>query len=475
MIMMWIAAGFGIATSCLILFRTFERRTLLCARVYCVFLVAQTAFALAAFLRYILRHTSDIRAAGASTKSWVTQAFLSSCVHISMSLLAFFFMTYDLLVLNAPSNVMSGAQKQFVLATYLADTTFLVGAAIFCNIQPWTFSQAFVFCVTTFTTIGYGNLTPKTTISRIVFMIYALLGISVVGFFLTSVRNVMIHSSQESLRKRILALRELRERVQRKELGEGQSTNKCSFLGHILLAVKRWSEKEWDVEEEEQEIESMEEERRSFSASESASHHQPHGQQDNLDVERQKEAPSSALPPKSQDDAIMPRQARRTDSRNLRPESEQWVGMPTSSDTTLPPQEDPAVIAEDEAETDRKSTNRDDLESQAEQDLRRRAQRGAGFRVAVWAIVFWLAGALVFYALERDWTYFDAIYFTYVTLTTIGFGDYIPNSPGGWEFWTYYSLFQIAFVGIVLGTLSDLFEAGGARALQTEGKEESNQ
>ena len=43
-------------------------------------------------------------------------------------------------------------------------------------------------------------------------------------------------------------------------------------------------------------------------------------------------------------------------------------------------------------------------------------------------VAFLLIGSLVFHLLE-GWTYLEALYFSFTTLTTIGFGDYLPSTP----------------------------------------------
>jgi len=49
--------------------------------------------------------------------------------------------------------------------------------------------------------------------------------------------------------------------------------------------------------------------------------------------------------------------------------------------------------------------------------------------VSLLLITSYLAvGALLFTLWERDWTYLIGFYFCFVTLSTIGFGDYVPGT-----------------------------------------------
>ncbi|KAF5383291.1 hypothetical protein D9615_005020 [Tricholomella constricta] len=54
---------------------------------------------------------------------------------------------------------------------------WMVGSAIFMATEKWTFGTALYFCFVAFTTIGYGDLTPKTPAGRSVFIFWALLGV----------------------------------------------------------------------------------------------------------------------------------------------------------------------------------------------------------------------------------------------------------------------------------------------------------
>ncbi|KAF9360767.1 hypothetical protein BGX34_007512 [Mortierella sp. NVP85] len=73
--------------------------------------------------------------------------------------------------------------------------------------------------------------------------------------------------------------------------------------------------------------------------------------------------------------------------------------------------------------------------------------------IALW-IVFWFGGAGVFCAFE-EWSYLESLYFCYVTLTTIGFGDYVPTEPGSIEFWNIYVFIGLTIFAYILSLFSE--------------------
>lgn len=65
------------------------------------------------------------------------------------------------------------------------------------------------------------------------------------------------------------------------------------------------------------------------------------------------------------------------------------------------------------------------------------------YRVLLAATVFVLAFGTVFYHLVEKWPWVDSYYFCVVTLATIGYGDFIPQSTFAKLFTTFY-----IFIGI---------------------------
>ncbi|KAG6868644.1 hypothetical protein C0993_012688 [Termitomyces sp. T159_Od127] len=67
---------------------------------------------------------------------------------------------------------------RFWLVWFIFWVFWIVGSLIFRTTEKWTFGQAMYFCFISFTTIGYGDLTPVTPAGRSVFVFWALLGIA---------------------------------------------------------------------------------------------------------------------------------------------------------------------------------------------------------------------------------------------------------------------------------------------------------
>ncbi|RXM95711.1 Potassium channel subfamily K member 10 [Acipenser ruthenus] len=76
-------------------------------------------------------------------------------------------------------------------------------------------------------------------------------------------------------------------------------------------------------------------------------------------------------------------------------------------------------------------------------------------------IVFVTIPAVIFQSIE-EWETLDSLYFVVITLTTVGFGDYVagygniaPSTEGGKIFCIFYALFGIPLFGFLLAGIGD--------------------
>lgn len=74
--------------------------------------------------------------------------------------------------------------------------------------------------------------------------------------------------------------------------------------------------------------------------------------------------------------------------------------------------------------------------------------------LSVYSLAFMVAGGL-FYHLVEGWRLLDSFYFAIITLTTVGYGDFSPQTDPGKIFTIFYVL---AGIGIIFGFINALYE-----------------
>ena len=78
------------------------------------------------------------------------------------------------------------------------------GTLFYWQNQQWGVLDALYFCVMTISTVGYGDLTPTTPLSKIFTMIYAILGIGLFASFVGKLVALRINYRAEHHEKRRL-------------------------------------------------------------------------------------------------------------------------------------------------------------------------------------------------------------------------------------------------------------------------------
>ena len=87
-------------------------------------------------------------------------------------------------------------------------------------------------------------------------------------------------------------------------------------------------------------------------------------------------------------------------------------------------------------------------------DVTEAAGRKNRIKIVGTTIVVWLLLGILMFCLAEGWNFETAMYFTFVTLTTVGLGDFFPSTPGG-----RVVLIIFAMVGLgLIATLLTLIE-----------------
>ena len=77
--------------------------------------------------------------------------------------------------------------KPLLSAITLALAMISIGTIIFPHLENWSYIDSFYFSTVTLTTIGFGDITPKTDTGKIFTSFYALFGIGIMLYLLGSV------------------------------------------------------------------------------------------------------------------------------------------------------------------------------------------------------------------------------------------------------------------------------------------------
>ncbi|KAL1900771.1 hypothetical protein Cpir12675_000785 [Ceratocystis pirilliformis] len=151
----------------------------------------------------------------------------------------------------------------------------------------------------------------------------------------------------------------------------------------------------------------------------------------------------------------------------LKPITESELGLyPTDSPVTT--NAEPALAKEAPApghvlstapitELQRRKAEFDLMRSIQEQASAQHRWMGMATSFSLW-LILWLVGAKIFQETEhasQNWTYFDGFYFTFVTLTTLGYGDRTPKSNAGKAFFVFWCLMALPTMTIMISNASD--------------------
>ena len=83
----------------------------------------------------------------------------------------------------------------------------------------------------------------------------------------------------------------------------------------------------------------------------------------------------------------------------------------------------------------------------------RNAMQDPAFRALTTSVAVVLAVGTALYPILEGWSVLDSLYFCVITLTTVGFGDFSPETTAGKIFTIFYVFIGLGFVMAFVTTL----------------------
>ncbi|KAH8395977.1 hypothetical protein KR222_000609 [Zaprionus bogoriensis] len=260
----------------------------------------------------------------------------------------------------------------------------LAGGGVGGPPHEWNFAKAFLYSLTVLTTIGYGNIAPRTALGRIVTVAYAFFGIPLTLVYLSSTGSILARVAREVFSKALCCCL-------------------CSNCGYCCYDEKRMAEKERRMKRKRQ----QEELRKQQSV-----------MQEPYYVRDVYHATPEKLPPGGAGAGGAGTGAGSSGSPPCMP----GLGIPSTATTTTSSVGPGGAGGVGAAGLDIDSLSASE-------------SRGSMHGLSILApillcfsmmIIYIVFGAAVLYRLE-NWPLIDGVYFCFMSLSTIGFGDMLPG------------------------------------------------
>ncbi|KAJ3343970.1 hypothetical protein HDU91_000316 [Kappamyces sp. JEL0680] len=87
---------------------------------------------------------------------------------------------------------LSNDQRQFIILTIVSMTYMSLFSTLYSVLENWAFDKSLYWCISTFLTIGFGDLTPKSALGLVVFPPLSFIGILLMGSNIYAMRNLFL-------------------------------------------------------------------------------------------------------------------------------------------------------------------------------------------------------------------------------------------------------------------------------------------
>jgi potassium channel subfamily K len=323
-------------------------------------------------------------------------------------------------------------QRTLILQTMMFFFWLAGGAGVFARVCGFRYADALYFCDVTVLTIGFGDFVATNTAGRGIVFPYSVIGIIFLGLMINSIRKFAASMSKDKVIKK----HQLNKRAQT----FGRSvTNEKELRQRLGLPPRRESESRRPSGVRKQSLATSIGMRRN--SLEQYGHFDVHGRTITFHEHKAKGGGGRGgagrnhrpQPPLSRDAKMQQRKTQKGAHVKRANKREKLLLL-------------------------REEKDRFDAMREIQSDTSKFKQYYA-LSMSVLAFgILWCVGAVVFWCAEariQQLSYFEALYFCYVSLLTIGYGDFSPRSNAGKPFFVVWSLVAIPTMTILISDMGD--------------------
>ncbi|XP_063851208.1 uncharacterized protein LOC135094755 isoform X2 [Scylla paramamosain] len=301
----------------------------------------------------------------------------------------------------------------------------------------WTFWKAMFFCSTITTTIGYGHIFPRTSAGRALTIVYAILGIPIFLILMADFGKVFTR-----LLKSLFVL--VRKMYRSATCKRVRKTRAVQSVKHPTpttptppLAVPESSSTEMEKDGEEGEKKKGEEDEEEDEDEEGAvgcrGKRKVKEREPFLPEERNKDKMKNGMEIRKNGNWLEEEHKEEEEEEEVEVRtccvSSAWRRMCHWCSTTI-------CRRKDETPVDTPQSEDDTLEDLVDDNF------NLPISLALFILLVYIMIGCVIYTMWESWTYFEAFYFIFISMTTIGFGDYVPDHPAFMMMTTVYLVFR---------------------------------
>lgn len=319
-------------------------------------------------------------------------------------------------------------QKGLVLAGMGLLLYLSLGSVIFVYLIHIDFISALYFSTATVLTVGFGDIVPGSPGGKVLVILYAPIGIVLVALVVSSARNTILETFQAALMART---KERRKRIAQRRQAHKEQKRQDRELRRIMPRAFTFGPNETSQSNAGGQVKGDFAEALEMMESQAAGLHQPRSETETTIGSRN----SPSDDPKLGESSEKPKVVVAGD-----PDLQREI---SALQQTL-------LISKQRTEEDFRHF---------EEQSRKEALTAARLKLVLAASVtaaFWLLGAVAFTYAEK-WSYGGAMWFCFIAMITIGYGDYHPVTQLGRGLFVMWGLMGVAVLTILLAVVQDAF------------------